>query len=117
MCKLGAIDGTHISIAKPFSYLENYYYHKFSGYIVVAQTLLDCKKRSIDFFVGHFGSVNDSRVLHRFTLYRNVQYHGLFEFNYANSQHCFHSDDILGARMLWKPKEARILKKIIDQPV
>jgi hypothetical protein len=30
---------------------------------------------------------------------------------------CNHSYDILGARMLWKPKEARILKKIIDQPV
>jgi hypothetical protein len=29
----------------------------------------------------------------------------------------WHSDDILGARMLWKPKEARILKKFIDQPV
>jgi len=31
-----------------------------------------------------------------------------------------HSYDILGARMLWKPKEARILKnfkKFIDQPV
>jgi hypothetical protein len=28
-----------------------------------------------------------------------------------------HSDDILGVRMLWKPKEARILKKFIDQPV
>jgi hypothetical protein len=31
--------------------------------------------------------------------------------------HLIHSDDILGARMLWKPKEARIFKKIIDQPV
>ncbi len=30
---------------------------------------------------------------------------------------CIHSDDILGARMLWKPKEARILKNFIDQPV
>jgi hypothetical protein len=29
----------------------------------------------------------------------------------------YHSDDILGARMLWKPKEARIFKKFIDQPV
>jgi hypothetical protein len=29
----------------------------------------------------------------------------------------FHSDDILGARMSWKPKEARILKNFIDQPV
>jgi hypothetical protein len=28
-----------------------------------------------------------------------------------------HSDDILGARMLWKPKEAKILKNFIDQPV
>jgi hypothetical protein len=28
-----------------------------------------------------------------------------------------HSDDILGARMLWKPKEARILKNFIDQQV
>ncbi len=28
-----------------------------------------------------------------------------------------HSDDILGVRMLWKPKEARILKNFIDQPV
>jgi hypothetical protein len=28
-----------------------------------------------------------------------------------------HSDDILGARMLWKPKEARILKNFINQPV
>jgi len=25
--------------------------------------------------------------------------------------------DILGARMLWKPKEARILKNFIDQPM
>jgi len=28
-----------------------------------------------------------------------------------------HSYDILGARMLWKPKEARILKNFIDQPM
>jgi hypothetical protein len=28
-----------------------------------------------------------------------------------------HSYDILGARMLWKRKEARILKNFIDQPV
>jgi len=31
--------------------------------------------------------------------------------------HLGHSYDILGARMLWKPKEARILKNFIDQPV
>jgi hypothetical protein len=28
-----------------------------------------------------------------------------------------HSYDILGARMLWKPKEARILTNFIDQAV
>jgi hypothetical protein len=35
----------------------------------------------------------------------------------ARDAHSRHSDDILGARMLWKPKEARILKNFIDQPV
>jgi hypothetical protein len=35
----------------------------------------------------------------------------------ATSISSSHSYDILGARMLWKPKEARILKKFIDQPV
>ncbi len=89
MCKLGAINGTFISIVEPFSYLENYYYHKSSGYSVVAQTLLDCNKRFIDVFVGLLGSVNDSRVLNRFAHYRNAQYHGLFESNNASSQHCF----------------------------
>jgi hypothetical protein len=29
----------------------------------------------------------------------------------------YHSYDILGARMLWKPKEAIISTKFIDQPV
>jgi len=28
-----------------------------------------------------------------------------------------HSYDILSVRMLWKPKEARILKNFIDQPM
>jgi hypothetical protein len=31
--------------------------------------------------------------------------------------HTNHSYDILGAKMLRKPKEARILKNFIDQPV
>jgi hypothetical protein len=30
---------------------------------------------------------------------------------------CKHSYDILGAGMLWKPEEARILKKFINQRV
>ncbi len=36
---------------------------------------------------------------------------------YAPPAKSKHSDDILGERMLWKPKEARILKNFIDQPV
>jgi len=32
-------------------------------------------------------------------------------------KHDYHSYDILGAGMLWKPKEARILTNFIDQPV
>jgi hypothetical protein len=36
---------------------------------------------------------------------------------FINAIRFVHSDDILGARMLWKPKEARILKNFIDQPM
>jgi hypothetical protein len=32
----GAIDGIHISIAKPFTYPKDLYYHKFGEYNVVA---------------------------------------------------------------------------------
>jgi hypothetical protein len=41
--------------------------------------------------------------------------HLLHEFSHPLNS--LHSDDILGARMLWKPKEARIFKKFIDQPM
>ncbi len=82
-----AIDGTHI--VKPFAYLENYYYHKFGGYSVVAQAIINCKKKIIDVYVGLLGSVNDLRVLHNSTLYKNAQYHGLFAFNNSTFQHGF----------------------------
>jgi hypothetical protein len=36
----GAIDGTYISIVKPFSHPKDYYYHKTSGYNVMAQAKL-----------------------------------------------------------------------------
>lgn len=39
----GAIDGTHISIVKPST---DYYYHKFGGYNVVAQAIVDCKEKN-----------------------------------------------------------------------
>jgi hypothetical protein len=82
-----AIDGTHI--VKPFAYPKDYYYHKFGGYSVVAQAIINCKKNIIDVSVGLLGSVNDSRVLHNSTPYENAQYHGLFASNNSTSQHGF----------------------------
>jgi hypothetical protein len=41
--------------------------------------MADCKRRLIDICVGMLGNVNDSRVLHRFLLYKQVQLHGLFD--------------------------------------
>ncbi len=41
----------------------------------------------------------------------------LFVFNLMNLTCLTHSYDILGARMLCKPKEARILTNFIDQPM
>lgn len=41
----GAIDGTHIAILKPSKpFVEDYYYHKSSGYSVVAQAMVHCNK-------------------------------------------------------------------------
>jgi hypothetical protein len=75
----GAIDGTHISIIKIFSYPKDYYYHKIGRHNVMAQTIVDCKKLFIDIFVALLRSVNDSKVLCRSTFYTNTQCHGLFE--------------------------------------
>jgi hypothetical protein len=58
----GAIDGMHISIIKPILFPKNYYYHKLGGYSLVAQAIVNCKKRLIDVFVGLPRNVNDSRV-------------------------------------------------------
>jgi len=85
----GAIDGIHIFIVKPFAYFENYYHHKFGGYSVVVEALIDCKKKVIDVFVGLLGSVNGSRVLCKSAIYRNAHYHGLFASNNLTSQHGF----------------------------
>jgi hypothetical protein len=57
---MSAIDGTHISIARPQeAHATYYYYHKTSGYSIVAQPRVDCNKRSIDVFVGFPCLVND----------------------------------------------------------
>jgi hypothetical protein len=68
----GAIDCTHISIAKPASFPEDYYYFKTGGYSVVCQAVVDCKKLFTSLFIGLPGSVNDSRVLRRSGLWQHV---------------------------------------------
>ncbi len=40
-----------------------------------------------------------------------------FTLTFLESTTIHHSYDILGTRMLWKPKEERILTNFIDQPV
>jgi hypothetical protein len=71
---VGAIDYTHVHIVKPqILYPEDYFYHKTSGYSIIAQAVVDSKKRFIDLFVGMPGSTNDSRTLWRSGLYANVQ--------------------------------------------
>jgi len=67
---MGAIDGTHISIAKPSSvYSKDYFFHKTRGYNVVAQTMVDSQKRFMDVYVGLLRSVNDFCVLRKSKLY------------------------------------------------
>jgi hypothetical protein len=69
----GAIDCTHLHIQKPrHLYAEDFYYHKTGGFSIVAQAVVDSKKRFIDLFVGMPGSTNDMRTLRRSGLYMNV---------------------------------------------
>jgi hypothetical protein len=66
----GAINGTHVFIAKPSTpFAKDYYHHETSGHNIVAQAIVDSKNKFIDLFVGLLGSVNDFRVLRWFSLY------------------------------------------------
>jgi hypothetical protein len=69
----GAIDCTHFVISKPPVFPEDYYYFKTSGYSIVAQAVVDQKKRFTDVYVGLPGSMNDQHVLGRSSLFRHVQ--------------------------------------------
>jgi len=78
----GAIDDTHIKTFKPLIfYLEDYFYHKTKGYLIVAQTHINKRKRFLNVFMGLLGNVNDSQVLHKPNLHRNVQFGRLFNVN------------------------------------
>jgi len=75
----GAIDGIHMLIFKPsILYPKDYYYHKYGGYSMVTQAMVDSNKIFMYIYISLLGNVNDSRVLKRFGLYQQVQYHVLF---------------------------------------
>jgi hypothetical protein len=77
--KQGKIDGIHLFIYKFFMHFsKDYYYFKFGEYSIVAHVVVDCKKFFIAIYVRLPRSINDSWVLHRSTLYKHVQLHGLF---------------------------------------
>ncbi len=53
---MGAIDGTHISMAKPSSaYYKDYFFHKIRRYNVVAQIMVNNKKGSWMFMWDYLG--------------------------------------------------------------
>jgi hypothetical protein len=42
----GAINKTYVSIAKPLGpFVEDYFYHKTCGYNIIAQAIVDSKKK------------------------------------------------------------------------
>lgn len=61
-----------------FSFLEDYFYQKTRKYFILAQVVVDYKKRSIDVL---YMNVNDSIVMCRYGLYKLVQYFVLFDVN------------------------------------
>jgi hypothetical protein len=75
------MDGTHLLIyTKPsITYPKDYYYHKFGGYSMVAQIVVDFSKRFINTCIDLLGSMNNSWVLKRPGLCRQTQYHALFD--------------------------------------
>jgi hypothetical protein len=76
---VGAIDGTHIHIQKPYVGPEDYFYFKSSGYTIQMQAVVDRWKRFLDLVVVMPGSTHDSRMLRYSSLYLRAQSGTLFE--------------------------------------
>jgi hypothetical protein len=77
---MGAIDGTHISIAKPFgAYSKGYFFHKIGRYSVVAQAMVDNQKRFIDVYVRLLRNVLDYHALRKSKLYKCAIQGGFFD--------------------------------------
>jgi hypothetical protein len=65
------INWIHIDILKlEGAYVEDYYYHKTTGYSIITQVVINCNKFYTNIFVGLPRNVKNSMVLHTFALYR-----------------------------------------------
>ena len=72
---MGAIDCTHIDIAKSVVGPEDYFYFKSGGYTLNCQAIVDL----LDLFLGMPSSTNDIRVLQHSSLYRLAMHENLFD--------------------------------------
>ena len=76
---VGAIDGTHIHIRKPYVGPKDYFYFKTSWYTIQMQAVVDRSKRFLDLSIGMPGSMHDYRVLRRLALYQQLESGTLFD--------------------------------------
>ena len=76
---VGAINGTHISISKPRFGTADYFYFKSRGYTLNYQAIIDSNKSFLNLYIGMPGSINDTRILHRFSLYHLAMHNNLFD--------------------------------------
>ena len=76
---VGAIDGTHVPIAKPKHVPADYFYFKSGGYSLNCQAVVDSEKRFLDLYLGMPGSTNDCRVLRRSSLYDLAMHNNLLD--------------------------------------
>jgi len=59
-------NGTHMHITKPkISFAKEYNYFKTSRYSIMAEVVVNSKKKIVDVYIGFFGFVNDSHVLQK----------------------------------------------------
>jgi hypothetical protein len=68
-------------------FVEDYYFQNTSDYNIVAQVVVNYK--IIDIFMGFLGNVNESRVLRKFSLYKNAWFDGLFELGRGSQNEFF----------------------------
>lgn len=67
---VGAIDGSHVKIKRPASKHHYVYFNRKGDYSLLIQGVCDYKKKFISFFCGEPGSIHDSRLLKKSSLYR-----------------------------------------------